>query len=86
MHHPYLILARSIGEKPFHLPVLKQFLLKNANILLQKLYKPSSILKDLAWVKISDIRDCRKSTWKAPKLKLPEILLKLNHYAAPGQV
>jgi len=31
-------------------------------------------------------RDCRKSTCKAPKLKLPEILFNLNHYAAPGQV
>lgn len=32
------------------------------------------------------LRDCRKSTLKAPKLKIPEILLKLNQHAAPCQV
>jgi len=48
MYYPNLILARSIGEKPFHSPVLKQLLLNIVNKLQQKLYNPSLILKDLA--------------------------------------
>ena len=48
MYYLNLILARSIGEKPFHSPVLKQLLLKDINKLQQNLYKPLLILKDLA--------------------------------------
>ena len=37
-------------------------------------------------IRVGDYRRLSEKYLKAPKLKLPEILLKLNHYAAPSQV